>query len=625
MGISEKILKGEKKEIAIGANILIKTGDKNEIKILCDNLHSASEFSKTHIKKILQVHGDKDSIEPLCKTLLEELEKKEEQKIKESSLTLYLILRRTKIKDPDKAKKIIEILKTSEINKKYLYLVIGGFGKEAASSYLEKQLSAAPEDEKPFILKGLILTKYGKYKEIIMSQEINLLKESIYEILDDDDLTNYLVSKIRNLGEDFIEKMFNIIKNGKPRNSKIIVNEMIKDTNSPFFNDFLELAKIMHSEDTIKIIENLLESKRKENIEKALFSAYIEIKGEDSINFILKLFPHKTANIQAFVLNEYFSKFKKTNISPKLSYEIKELWLKLFKIGENEDLKVAVLKSFGFLTFEKEEDYIFVKGEILNHYKKNEEVMPSRIKNNIGLVLKTIQKKIDAIHMKKVILAEIDKYIELFEKEKKEEYLKNLSDKISNIEPEGLKYDYRKQKEKYFLKFIEENISKYSIVERSLKILEKIGTKESLPFLEKLRMKTDFYGVKVLIPKIIEQIRLSEGLSQKMSFIYENLFYLKKILKESLEKFGFKTKEIDNLSILDNINQRFHSIFIDIQNLQSSKDKINGLIGNSKFDFYIIIYLKEEELEGLSNDKIIKLKKPFSKETVGTLIEKILI
>ena len=91
MGISDRILKGEKKEIAIASNILIKNGDKEEIKKLTENLPNAGNFSKIHIKKILQIHGDNECIDLLFKTLLKELENKEEQNIKDSSLTIYLI------------------------------------------------------------------------------------------------------------------------------------------------------------------------------------------------------------------------------------------------------------------------------------------------------------------------------------------------------------------------------------------------------------------------------------------------------------------------------------------------------------------------------------------------------
>jgi hypothetical protein len=627
MGISDRILKGEKKEIAIASNILIKNGDKEEIKKLTENLPNAGNFSKIHIKKILQIHGDNECIDLLFKTLLKELENKEEQNIKDSSLTIYLISRRANIKNPERAKKIIEYTAKEDIPKKYLFLLIGAFGEEAEGEYLKNSLSSSPEEEKPFIIKGLILTKYKGCKEIIQSTDLNLLKESIYEILENDDLTEYLLKKARNLGEDFIKKMLNIIKNGKPKNSKLIINEMIKDTNSPFFNDFIELAKKTDSDDTVKIIEELLNTKRKEEIEKTLFSAYIEIKKEFSIKLILELFPKKSSIIQSFVLNEYFSKNKNISIDENLSYKIRDLWLKLFKIGENEDLKVAVLKSFKYLTFSKEEDYIFIKSELLSHYKKHEEMMPDRIKNNMGTVLKEIRKKADVIHIKKVVLKEIEKFIELYEKERKEEYIKALLDKLNNIDPSEFEREYREQKEEFFLKLIENNKTNYNMLENNLKIIEKFGTKKSLAFLEKLKEETEFYGIKILLPKMIDIIRLREGLPQKISFIYENLFYLKKLIKEGLEKYGFKMKEIDKLGILNSLEQRFHSVFIDLQNVLTagSETELINLIESKKFDYYIIIYNKEEELEKFPLDRAVKLEKPFNKEKVEKLIEEIII
>jgi hypothetical protein len=627
MGISDRILKGEKKEIAIASNILIKNGDKEEIKKLTENLPNAGNFSKIHIKKILQIHGDNECIDLLFKTLLKELENKEEQNIKDSSLTIYLISRRANIKNPERAKKIIEYTAKEDIPKKYLFLLIGAFGEEAEGEYLKNSLSSSPEEEKPFIIKGLILTKYKGCKEIIQSTDLNLLKESIYEILENDDLTEYLLKKARNLGEDFIKKMLNIIKNGKPKNSKLIINEMIKDTNSPFFNDFIELAKKTDSDDTVKIIEELLNTKRKEEIEKTLFSAYIEIKKEFSIKLILELFPKKSSIIQSFVLNEYFSKNKNISIDENLSYKIRDLWLKLFKIGENEDLKVAVLKSFKYLTFSKEEDYIFIKSELLSHYKKHEEMMPDRIKNNMGTVLKEIRKKADVIHIKKVVLKEIEKFIELYEKERKEEYIKALLDKLNNIDSSEFEREYREQKEEFFLKLIENNKTNYNMLENNLKIIEKFGTKKSLAFLEKLKEETEFYGIKILLPKMIDIIRLREGLPQKISFIYENLFYLKKLIKEGLEKYGFKMKEIDKLGILNSLEQRFHSVFIDLQNVLTagSETELINLIESKKFDYYIIIYNKEEELEKFPLDRAVKLEKPFNKEKVEKLIEEIII
>jgi hypothetical protein len=627
MGISDRILKGEKKEIAIASNILIKNGDKEEIKKLTENLPNAGNFSKIHIKKILQIHGDNECIDLLFKTLLKELENKEEQNIKDSSLTIYLISRRANIKNPERAKKIIEYTAKEDIPKKYLFLLIGAFGEEAEGEYLKNSLSSSPEEEKPFIIKGLILTKYKGCKEIIQSTDLNLLKESIYEILENDDLTEYLLKKARNLGEDFIKKMLNIIKNGKPKNSKLIINEMIKDTNSPFFNDFIELAKKTDSDDTVKIIEELLNTKRKEEIEKTLFSAYIEIKKEFSIKLILELFPKKSSIIQSFVLNEYFSKNKNISIDENLSYKIRDLWLKLFKIGENEDLKVAVLKSFKYLTFSKEEDYIFIKSELLSHYKKHEEMMPDRIKNNMGPVLKEIRKKADVIHIKKVVLKEIEKFIELYEKERKEEYIKALLDKLNNIDSSEFEREYREQKEEFFLKLIENNKTNYNMLENNLKIIEKFGTKKSLAFLEKLKEETEFYGIKILLPKMIDIIRLREGLPQKISFIYENLFYLKKLIKEGLEKYGFKMKEIDKLGILNSLEQRFHSVFIDLQNVLTagSETELINLIESKKFDYYIIIYNKEEELEKFPLDRAVKLEKPFNKEKVEKLIEEIII
>ncbi len=628
MGISDKILRGEKKEIAIASNILIKNGDKNEINKLVEKLPETNNFSKIHIKKILRIHGDAECVAPLFKTLLKEIDNKDEQSIKDSSLTLYLISRRADIKNTDKAKKIMEYSEKDAPAKKYLYLVVGVFGKEEEGEYLKKLLSRASEEEKPFIIKGLILTKSGKSKEIIQSVvNLNLLKESIYEILEDEDLTKYLTGKTRNLGEDFIKKMLDIIKIGKPKNRKAIIKEMIRETNSPFFNDFIELAKNIGSDDMIEIVEELLKTKRKDEIEKTLLSAYIEMKKKSSIKFILELFPHKSSVIQSFVLNEYFSKHKDANIDEESSYKIKDLWLKLFKTGENEDLKVSVLKSFRYLSFKKEEDYIFIKSELLKHYKKHEEMMPDRIKNNLGPVLKAIQKKADVIHIKKIALKEIDKYIELYDKEQNEKHIKSLLDKINNMEPSEFEREYREQKEEYFLKLIETYKTNYNMLENTLKIIEKFGTKRALSTLEELKIETEFYGLKVLLPKIIDTIRLREGLPQKISFIYENLFYLKKLIKEGLQKYGFKTKELDRIDMLNNLNQRFHSLFIDLQNVLNTLSKIElmNLIKENKFDHYIIIYNKDDDLEEFTTLKTMKLKKPFNKDKVEKIIEEIII
>jgi len=100
-----------------------------------------------------------------------------------------------------------------------------------------------------------------------------------------------------------------------------------------------------------------------------------------------------------------------------------------------------------------------------------------------------------------------------------------------------------------------------------------------------------------------------------------------KIRDRIIEKYGFKMKEIDKLGILNSLEQRFHSVFIDLQNVLTagSETELINLIESKKFDYYIIIYNKEEELEKFPLDRAVKLEKPFNKEKVEKLIEEIII
>ena len=152
MGLVDQVLLGEqsRKEAAIAATLIQRTGSKREISALCQALPEADPFARELVKKLLKEHGTEKEAELLFPLLLEEIQEGGTDRWRSSVDTLYLISLKAPLKSPEKVEALREYASAFEQNP-YLFLLTGIFGgPEEGEALLKRYEKALSPKTAPF-------------------------------------------------------------------------------------------------------------------------------------------------------------------------------------------------------------------------------------------------------------------------------------------------------------------------------------------------------------------------------------------------------------------------------------------------------------------------------------------
>lgn len=627
MGLVDQVLLGEqsRKEAAIAATLIQRTGSKREISALCQALPEADSFARELVKKLLKEHGTEKEAELLFPLLLEEIQEGGTDRWRSSVDTLYLISLKAPLKSPEKVEALREYASAFEQNP-YLFLLIGIFGgPEEGEALLKRYEKALPED-RPLLVKAYLLTLHPGRLAFLRTLPPEDLASSLFELINDPETVSFFLDFLFGGAPSWAwEKSKELLKIRNTNQLERVLGSIVARPESPLFSDFLEIVVQKRVLSLLPTLKELLRKPLDDAHEKALILAFLELTGESAFPFFMEIFESKRDFIKGFLLAEFFQKFKGYRLSVEQSCQIRLQWLNLYKESFLEETRVEVIRAMKQLTFNTSADYFNLRSHLIAFYKDHENDIPLRIKNTLPETLKALQKYGDLINIRERVQKEAEKLMEILPDNPKEEYLLSLRKKVEEMDEE-MDAAFSAILEKFLLGLMEKNLQHYGITDLCTVLLPKIGSRLSLLPLERLRLESSAYGIRVQAEKAAAALRERLGLLPKTVHLFVKPVYLKKLLHEGFEALGFLVHEVDDPSLLWELPQdSFTALLFDLQGVEEGKEVLlswqSAHSGRSKT---VVLFLNDQEREAPWNDKTLFLKKPFSKKDVKDTAEALL-
>lgn len=288
---------------------------------------------------------------------------------------------------------------------------------------------------------------------------------------------------------------------------------------------FLDKIRNGYSYEMVKAVLSIFEHFVKTGREEDLLQA-MEVQ---------RLFNNKTVILEAI-----FKAIKgRQDVDPEFSRRFLKILLEYFKTfsEENQEFFLTILKVIPGLTFTQSVQVREVRKEVMLFLKRHEEQINQTVVNNLQECLARLNQQIAHYEESEEKIKHIEVLFELDAKAIDAPRLEKLKLQLNELkETSG---DFLVRLNRFLVKMLNES-SDWKIRSLSAELLAEYGTADTIPHLIQKQNQDQSFGVRVSSSKAVESLQEKYGISPRLALVIEPLFYISKLISESLNDNGYK-------------------------------------------------------------------------------------